>query len=77
MNLLTELKLPVKIILCGAEKGKEVHPDYLKMAQLTNGSIHTMAEDIMDMANKKEGDSIEVLGVLYVLADGKFRPVNQ
>lgn len=76
MDLLSQLKLPVKIILCGVEKDHPVHADYLKMAQLTKGSIHTMAEDIMNMADKKEGDRIEILGMEYVLKDGIFSPVH-
>lgn len=75
MELLEQLNTPIKIILCGVEEGEAIHPDYLKIAQSTNGSIHTVAEDIMNMADKKEGDSIEVLGVFYVLVDGQFKPV--
>ncbi|MGB0523559.1 MAG: hypothetical protein ACPGJS_11400 [Flammeovirgaceae bacterium] len=77
MELLEQVNVPIKIILCGTDKEKPIHPDYLKMAQLTNGSIHTIAKDIMNLADKKEGDTIEVLGVTYILADGQFRPISQ
>lgn len=77
IELLSRLNKPIKIILCGVEEGKGIHPDYLRIAQTTQGSIHTVAEDIMQLADKKEGDTIEVLGVRYLLADGQFRPVTQ
>ena len=77
LELLSKVKVPIKIILCGAEEGKAIHPHYLKIAKDSKGSIHTLAEDIMNMADKKEGDTFELLGLTYVFSDGEFQLVSQ
>lgn len=71
MALLNAIKKPVRVLLCG--KGKEqIHPDYLRIAYKTRGSIHTVEEDIVAMASLNEGDMIEIEGFRYKVRAGEL-----
>ena len=48
LSLMRSLDVPVRIILCG-KKRKEIHDDYLRLAQQTGGSLHTLKRDIEDL----------------------------
>lgn len=76
MILLDSLSKPVKIIVCGADKGDKIHSDYLRLAQKTNGSIHTISEDITEMAALKEGEEFSILGIRYRVVNGEILPIK-
>ena len=69
--LLKNFQRPVHIILCGATRGF-VHEDYLKIAWLSQGSIHTIEEDIEKIASMSEGQTITVQGNDYKIMGGRF-----
>ena len=71
MSLLKAIKKPVRVVLCGKRRAK-IHPDYLRIAYKTRGSIHTVSEDIMAMASLKEGDTIEIEGYRYKVRAGEL-----
>jgi len=50
LELLTNVKHPVHVIVCDVA-GSKIHPDYLKIAKETGGSIHTLSRDLV--AKKK------------------------
>lgn len=70
MVLLKELHLPVHIILCGVHGN--INTDHLAIAKATRGTVHTAEEDIQQLVNLKEGDSITVNGKKYLIKNGKF-----
>jgi hypothetical protein len=73
--LISEIKYPVRVIVCGTELygiKTPVNPQYLDLARRTGGSIHTMEEDIEDLAKKKEGEEITIAGEKFVLRGGRF-----
>lgn len=70
MSLLPQLHQPVHIIVCGVHG--EINADYLTIARTTGGSIHTAEEDIQQLANLKEGESISINGKHYLIRNGKF-----
>jgi hypothetical protein len=72
MELLDKINKPIKIILCGSQLSNPIHADYLQIARKTNGSIHTISEDILDLANKKNGDVIELNGLFYSVSANGF-----
>lgn len=72
IKLIKYLKLPVKVVLCGVDEDNPVHPDYLAIARYSKGSVHTMEEDIQDLAKLLEGDTIEIGGSIYRLQKGRF-----
>ena len=58
-NLFRNIKNPVHIILCGAND-YNVNPQYLALAYLTNGSIHTTKHDIPISAAMSPGDKFRI-----------------
>lgn len=73
--LLSQVKKPVKIILCGVYG--RVNPDYLNIAFSTGGSVHTMEEDLLELAKLHDGEQIEIGGQTYKLVHGKFTWINK
>lgn len=49
--LINEINVPVKIILCGTYAG--INPQFLNLAYKTNGSVHTIEDDIYDLYTHK------------------------
>jgi hypothetical protein len=74
-NMIYEVKTPVRVIVCGTDFygfTVPVNPQYLDLARRTGGSIHTIEEDILDLAKKKEGEEISVGGTKFVIRGGRF-----
>jgi hypothetical protein len=69
--LLSSFHVPVHVVVCGAS-GAAVHPDYMKIAWKTKGTIHTLEEDITTLARLSEGQQISVAGVVYKIMGGEF-----
>ncbi|MBP6303958.1 MAG: hypothetical protein KBB37_04705 [Bacteroidia bacterium] len=75
LKYVSRVKKPVKIILCGV--GDEgINPDYLKIAKVTKGSIHTINSDIKNLAQLQEGQKITIEGFTYQLINGNFELVD-
>ncbi len=73
IELLEHLDVPVRIVLCGFRTF--VHPDYLEIAYHTNGSIHTIEEDILDLRARVDNDEvIRISNTIYRYRYGKFVP---
>jgi hypothetical protein len=64
LPLLRHIKVPVRVIVCRADNHDPVHPDLLKIAYYTKGSIHTIDQDI-DMSQLRHKDVLQVSGILY------------
>lgn len=57
--MLNRITKPVRVILCGAQKG--INPQYINLAYRTGGSIHTIEEDIDDLRkNVGEGSNVKL-----------------
>jgi hypothetical protein len=79
MELLCKIKLPVRIILCGAEEQnrfyinkRDINEQYLTIAHRTGGSVHTLLSDILDLSKKLDGDVVELQGIRYLLRNRQF-----
>lgn len=75
MALLIGLKVPVHIVLCGTEQG--VNENYLEIAYKTGGSIHTIEQDIDELANLADGATINIGRYQYRVSRGKFIQVSR
>lgn len=76
-SLMNQLKIPVKVIVCGTRyygMKSPVNTQYLDLARNTGGAVYTMEEDLHDLAKKKEGDEITIDGSTYVIRSGRFVP---
>tara|TARA_B100000508_G_scaffold140841_1_gene143777 strand:+ start:7487 stop:8566 length:1080 start_codon:yes stop_codon:yes gene_type:complete len=75
IELLSQFKEPVHIILCGVNK--QVLPHYLQIAWKTGGSVHTMEEDITNIAKLMEGQDLVVNGGTYRIMGGEFVAITK
>lgn len=74
ISLMSNVKKPIKIILCGADYG--INTQYLDLARATGGSLHTMKDDLTDLMKLHEGETIDIRGQLFIIDNGKFRRVT-
>lgn len=80
MELLYEVGVPVRIILCGAEEQNSFYPglkpdineEYLTIAHRTKGSIHTLRQDILNLSDTKEGEIVQIGDHSYLLSNRQF-----
>ncbi|MFN5030684.1 MAG: hypothetical protein ACK5FX_00570 [Flavobacteriia bacterium] len=70
LEFLKKEKVPVKIIICGVED--RLNTLYLELAHATGGSIHTMEEDLKDIAKIGEGKRFKIGKMKFYMAGGKF-----
>lgn len=69
-----KINSPVHVVLCSARSG--VNPDYLFLARVTNGSVHTRDQDITNLGSMKEGDQVKVGVQTFFLHDDHFIPIE-
>lgn len=74
MELLKEVKKPIHIILCGANSW--IEEDYLTIAYLTKGSIHTHNKDYNNISRIRNGGKISINGMEYILMNKRFLKVE-
>lgn len=70
IELLKNFDHPVHIILCGFRTW--VHPDYLQIAWETGGSVHTIEEDITEIAGMLEDEEITIGINTYRIMGSRF-----
>jgi hypothetical protein len=70
--LMSQIKIPVHIIICGKPADMPINTEYLDLARHTKGSIHTVEEDIDELATLAEGKTIEIEGYEYKVVGGRF-----
>lgn len=68
--LLKKINKPVRVILCGTEEG--INPNYLNIARQTQGSVHTIEEDIYNLLEMNEGQELKIGKDVFVVRNGKF-----
>jgi hypothetical protein len=77
-SLIKNLKVPVRVILCGIENNSlwsDINEEYLALAYKTGGSVHTLTEDIYDLYKLTEGKKVKIGGIEYMLENGNFRKI--
>lgn len=75
-RMMKMINKPVRIILCGGDEGY-VNPQYLNLARMTKGSIHTMEKDFENLMSLNEGQFIEIRGLKYKIYKGNFVVMKQ
>jgi hypothetical protein len=74
-SLLKNINKPVRVILCGTNRrgvSCAINAQYLNLAYVTKGSIHTIEQDIDDLSRSKEGDIITIGASKFVFMSGRF-----
>jgi len=74
MKQLSKVKKKVHIILCGEtyEKNLAFQTDYIQIAKKTKGTIHTLEDDIDNIAKVKEMSVVRVGNIYFRFHKGKF-----
>lgn len=70
-----KIKVPVHVILCGAEH--RINIQYFDLARATKGSLHTKEADLNNLQNLKNGEHFFVNEREYMFKDGKFHHVYE
>ena len=73
IKLLSRIKVPVRVVLCGVLEGMEIHEDYLNIAYKTKGSVHTIEQDITELINQTSGKKFSINGVDYIIKNGSVK----
>ena len=73
LSLLSRIKIPVRVILCGVFEGMEINTDYLNIAYKTRGSIHTIEQDITELINQTSGKKFNINGFDYIIKNGSIK----
>ncbi len=74
-GLISEVSLPVKVIICGTKYAginSPINPQYLDLARKTRGSVLTIEEEISNLAQMKEGEMVTIGGSKFAIKGGKF-----
>lgn len=72
MELISKVKKPIHIILCGTENGATINTVYLNLVKKNGGSIHTLEEDLNELAKLNEGETVKIGNETFVIHNSKF-----
>lgn len=70
VEFLKQQKVPVKIVVCGVSD--RMNTLYLDLAYATGGSVHTMEEDLTNIAQLGNGKTFKLNGMKFMMSAGKF-----
>jgi hypothetical protein len=71
MELLHKVRKPIHVIVCGAEHAG-INSVYLDLVKKNGGSIHTIEEDLTELAKFNEGEIVKIGNIVYKIINGKF-----
>ena len=74
LKYLQTQNIPIRIIICGVNSS--INLKYLEIARATGGTIHTMEDDLTNLASMKDGTKFKIDGVKIMLSKGKFYTIN-
>ena len=75
--LMSQIKIPVHVIICGLIPGMPINTEYLDLARNTKGSIHTLDDDISQLIYIAEGKVIQIGGFEYKIIGGRFTKIRR
>lgn len=74
LELLPTIHKPIHIIVCGSHDGS-IHPHYLTIANYTGGSVHTIEQDLYNLAKDVKRGILEIGEHRYEYRREQFRRV--
>lgn len=69
--LLSQLHVPVDIILCGVTNGR-IQSDYMNLARATGGTIYTMDQELKAEFMAAEGTRVQIGDQHFIIQNGQF-----
>ena len=70
LEYLKKMNVPVRVIVCGVTD--RMNTLYLDIAYATGGSVHTMEEDLTEVARLGDGKTFKLAGMRFKMTNGKF-----
>ena len=70
LEFLKKEKIPVRVVVCGVSE--RMNLNLLDIAYQTGGSIHTMEQDLTDIAKVGEGKTFAIGNLNFKMSGGKF-----
>ena len=70
LEFLKKEKIPVRVVVCGVSE--RMNLNLLEIAYQTGGSIHTMEQDLTDIAKVGEGKTFSIGNLNFKMSGGKF-----
>lgn len=70
ISLLEKVKIPVRVVLCGTQIN--INQELMNLAKMTNGSIHTMEQDLYDLSKLAEGKIFEFNHKKFIIKNGNI-----
>jgi hypothetical protein len=74
---LVDAKKPVDVVICGAAKSGDVNIDYIYIAKMTGGTIHTLNETYEDLKSKNDGDIFKVGSQQFKMEGSTIKLIKQ
>ncbi len=74
MKLLEQIHKPVRVILCGSQAG--INTQFLEIARVTGGSVHTIEEDIERLFELNEGEVIKIGRQSFKVEGSKLKKIS-
>lgn len=74
LGKLRALNIPIRVVICGINKA--VNTNYLDIAYATNGSVHTIEEDITAMGKMENGYVFKICGMKFKLFNNRFHEIK-
>jgi len=75
VEFLKQQKVPLKIVVCGVQD--RMNTLYLDLAYATGGSVHTMEEDLTNIAQMGNGKTFKLNGLTFMMSAGKFIQIEK
>lgn len=75
VEFLKQQKIPLKIVVCGVTD--RMNTLYLDLAYATGGSVHTMEEDLTNIAQLGNGKTFKLNGMKFMMSAGKFIQIEE
>ena len=71
MELLQYIEEPIRVIICGYNNKSSINPQYIKIAEQTGGSLHTIELDIENIKSKlnKKGKISSIMEYDLIIGD--------
>ena len=76
-RLMDQIKIPVHVIVCGSDSNTPINSEYLELARITKGTIHTIEEDTNDLCKIAEGKKITIGHFEYIIQGGRFIQIKK
>jgi hypothetical protein len=70
VKLISKVNKPIHFVLCGATNG--INTAYLNLARENGGTVHTIEQDLKELAKLQENERLTIGNQTFVIENGRF-----